>query len=203
MINLRGMSSSAAPLAEQLAQLVLQYRATGQFAQLRDELQQVAQRTTPDALVVAAEAFRDDPAVAAPLYEVIVDAQPHNARAMVILANAYWLLGTGTEVVADLATRAIASDPSNRGAWHLWALSDSDARSRTNRWRQVAERFSGDDLALANLADNAAAVAGAEKDYDMLDLAVAAYESLLARAQVPAQRDAVQTALQSLRGWKF
>ena len=197
------MSFSAPPLSEQLAHLVFQYRATGQFAQLRDELKQVAQRTTPDALVIAAEAFRDDPAVAAPLYEVIVGAQPHNARAMVILANAYWLLGTGTEVVADLANRAIASDPSNRGAWHLWALSESDARSRTSRWRQVTERFAGDDLALASLADNASSVAGAEHDYEMLDLSIAAYESLLSRADVPAQREAVETALRALRGWKF
>jgi hypothetical protein len=105
--------------------------------------------------------------------------------------------------VAELANRAIASDPANRGAWHLWALSEADPRVRTNRWRQVAERFAADDLALANLADNAAAVAGAEKDYEMLDLAVAAYESLLARADVPAQREAVETALQALRGWKF
>jgi hypothetical protein len=46
-------------------------------------------------------------------------------------------------------------------------------------------------------------VAGNEQDYDMLDLAVAAYESLLERAEQPAQRDALDTALRSLRGWKF
>jgi hypothetical protein len=56
---------------------------------------------------------------------------------------------------------------------------------------------------VANLADNAAAVASAEQDYEMLDLAIAAYESLQGRAEHPEQRSAVETALQALRGWKF
>lgn len=197
------MSTGQRQLADQIGTLVHQYREAGQFAQLRTALQAVARSATPDALVIAAESFRDDPATAAPIYEVIVETQPANARALVVLANAYWLLGTGTEVVEDLANRAIGIDPANRGAWHLWALSESDPRQRTTRWRQVTERFSGDDLALANLADNAAAVAGAEHDCEMLDLSVAAYEQLLARADEPAQRTAVETALQALRGWKF
>jgi hypothetical protein len=197
------MSSGQLRLADQLATLVHQYRAAGQFAQLRTALQAVARSATPDALVVAAEEFREDPAAAAPIYEVIVETQPSNARALVVLANAYWLLGTGPEVVEDLASRAISLDPTNRGAWHLWALSESNPRLRTNRWQQVSERFTGDDLALANLADNAAAVAGAEKDYEMLDLAVEAYESLLSRATEASQRIAVETALQALKGWKF
>lgn len=190
-------------LADQLATLVHQYRAAGQFAQLRTALQAVARSATPDALVIAAEEFREDPSAAAPIYEVIVETQPGNARALVVLANSYWLLGTGPEVVEDLASRAISIDPANRGAWHLWALSESDPRLRTKRWHQVSERFAGDDLAMANLADNAAAVAGAEKDYEMLDLAVEAYESLLSRATETSQRIAVETALQSLKGWKF
>jgi hypothetical protein len=109
----------------------------------------------------------------------------------------------GPDVVAALASRAIAADPANRGAWHLWALAESDPRQRVGRWQQVVARFPGDDLALANVADNAAGVAGNEQDYDMLDLAVAAYESLLERAEQPAQREALDTALRSLRGWKF
>ena len=71
------------------------------------------------------------------------------------------------------------------------------------RWQQVVSRFPGDDLALANVADNAAGVAGNEQDYDMLDLAVASYESLLERATEPAQQQALDTALKALRGWKF
>ena len=197
------MVKGRTPLAGALAELVATHRDQGQFARLRDALHELARRATPDALVVAAEEFRDDPAVAAPLYEVIVEAQPHNARAMVVLANAYWLLGTGPEAVQDLATRAIAADADNRGAWHLWALSESDPRQRTLRWRQVAERFPADDLAIAGVADNAASVAGAEQDYEMLDLAIEAYEVLLGRATVPAQRDAVETALRALRGWRF
>jgi hypothetical protein len=45
----------------------------------------------------------------------------------------------------------------------------------------VSERFPGDNLALAAVADNAASVAGAEHDYGMLDVAIDTYERLLER----------------------
>jgi hypothetical protein len=86
------------------------------------------------------------------VYERIVAERPTDARALVILANAYWLAGRGPEVVGDLASRAIAADPTNRGGWHLWALTESNPRRRTDRWLQVSRRFPGDDLAKANLA---------------------------------------------------
>jgi hypothetical protein len=158
---------------------------------------------TPDALIAAAETHRDDPDIVAPIYEAITNAQPENARALVILANAYWLQGRGPEVVGELATRAIAADATNRGAWHLWAISESDPRGRVMRWQQVSERFPSDNLALAATADNAASVAGAEHDYEMLDFAIVTYERLLERTTEPTQRDAVTTALAALRGWKF
>jgi hypothetical protein len=197
------MTAASPDLASSLAQVVAEYRSPAGRAQLHDRLLALARRATPDALVLVAEPYRDEPEIIAPLYEVIVDAQPTNARALVILANALWLLGAGPDAVGDLANRAIAADPPNRGAWHLWALSESDPRQRVARWRQVHARFPEDQLALANVADNAAAVAGAEHDYEMLDLAVGAYEQLLAQATVPAQRDAVETALGALKGWKF
>jgi hypothetical protein len=50
------------------------------------------------------------------------------------------------------------------------------------------------------VADNAASVAGAEQDYEMLDLSIAAYQALLERTPDPAQREAVETALRALRG---
>lgn len=189
--------------AAELATLVAEYRAHSNIAHLKQQLQALARSAIPDAVIVAAEPYRDEPDIVAPLYEVVVEAQPDNARALVMLANAYWLLGLGPEVVGALANRAIAADPGNRGAWHLWALSESDPRQRVGRWQQVVARFPGDDLALANVADNATGVAGNEQDYDMLDLAVSSYESLLERATEPAQRQALETALQALRGWKF
>ena len=91
----------------------------------------------------------------------------------------------------------------NRGAWHLWALTESNPRQRTERWRQVTTRFPDDDLAKAILADNAASLAGAEHDHEALDLAVDTYESLLTRARHPQQRAALETALKTLKGWKF
>jgi hypothetical protein len=51
------------------------------------------------------------------------------------------------------------ADPENRAAWHLWALAESDPRQRVARWQQVSARFPTDDLARANVADNAAALA--------------------------------------------
>lgn len=135
--------------------------------------------------------------------EKAVDENPNDAKALVALANAYWLTGHGPEAVGDLASRAIAADPQNRAGWHLWALAESDPRARLGRWQQVSERFPADDLARANVADNAASLAGAEHDYDALDLAIATYEQLLSSATQKEQREALDNALRSLRGWRF
>jgi hypothetical protein len=190
-------------LTTQLSTLANEYHATANLTKLREQLALLIGAATPDALIAAAETFRDEPEVVVPIYEAVVAAQPDNARAMVILANAYWLQGRGPQVVGELATKAIATDPANRGAWHLWALSESDPRSRVRRWQQVSERFPGDNLAMAAVADNAASVAGAEHDYDMLDFAIATYERLLERTTDQSQRDAVTTALGALRNWRF
>ena len=131
---------------------------------------------------------------------MIVAREPHNARALVALGNAYWLTGRGPEVVGDLASRALAADPSNRAAWHLWALTEASPRGRVQRWQQVAARFPADELAKANLADNAASLAGAEDDPVALKLAIATYESLLTTAAEPAQVAALEKALHALRG---
>ena len=135
--------------------------------------------------------------------ERAVAERPHDAQALVALANAYWLSGHGPDVVADLASRAIAADPENRGGWHLWALSEPDPRARVTRWQQVSARFPTDDLARANVADNAVALAGAEHDYDAVDLAIATYEQLLSTAERPEQREALDAAIRHLKGWKF
>ena len=132
-----------------------------------------------------------------------VNENPNDATKLVALANAYWLSGRGSEAVGELASRAIAADPDNRAGWHLWALSESDPRQRLGRWQQVSERFPKDDLARANVADNAAALAGAEHDYDALDLAIVTYEQLLSTATEREQREALDAALRSLRGWKL
>lgn len=207
VITVRGMMVPTSPgsrdLKSQLDQIANEYHASANVAALRKRIAEFIANATPDALIAAAESHRDEPDIVAPIYEAIVTAQPDNARALVILANAWWLQGRGPQAVGELATRAIAADPANRGAWHLWALSESDPRGRVTRWQQVCERFPGDDLALAATADNAASVAGAEHDYGMLDFAIETYEKLLDRATDPAQREAVATALKALRGWKF
>jgi hypothetical protein len=135
--------------------------------------------------------------------EQAVAENPNDARSLVALANHLWLSGSGPEPVSDLASRAISADPDNRAAWHLWALAESDPRQRVARWQQVSTRFPNDDLARANVADNAASLAGAEHDEDALELAIATYEELLTTAIHKDQRDALDSALRSLRGWRL
>ena len=175
------MSISQLDLSAELTAVVEEYQATSDTARLLGRLEQL---------------------IAGPIYEKIVAQRPDDARALVILANAYWLSGRGPDAVGELASRAISADPANRGAWHLWALSESDPRARTERWQQVSERFPEDDLAKASFADNAAALAGAESDPVALKLAIAAYEDLLARASHPDQKNALEGALMTLRRWR-
>lgn len=174
-----------------------------QFRQVASALREVTRAAAADDLYVAAEHFRDRPDIALPLFEDVVEAQPNNSRALVRLANCYWLVGAGPKPVAELASRAIAIDPSDRAAWHLWALAEDQPRERVARWQQVASRFPHDDLALANVADNAASVAGTERDYEMVDIAIAAFEELKTRAKRDEEHAAVDKALKTLRSWRF
>jgi hypothetical protein len=196
-------SEQVTDVAAELASAVADYRRDDNLGTLLDRLRRLAAAVDPEALTAAAEPFRDLPEVVIPVYEHVVAARPGDARAMVALANAYWLTGRGPEVVGELAARAAAAEPTNRGAWHLWALAESRVRERVVRWQQVAERFPADQLARAALADNAASLAGAEHDPLALDLAVATYESLLVEAGDPAQRRALEAAITTLRGWKL
>lgn len=179
------------------------YRADANVGALLARIADVARTADPELLAAAVEPFRGMPEVAGPAYEHIVAAKPDDARALVILANAYWLAGRGPEQVAELASRAIAADPSHRGAWHLWALTESDLRSRVNRWRQVAERFPDDQLARANLADNAASLASTDHDREALDLAIETYTALRARAERTEEKQALDRAIDTLRGWRL
>ena len=186
--------------APAIADAVADYQRSGDVPALLDRLSAAAHGATPEALASAVEPFRSIPEVAGPVYEHIVAQRPDDARALVILANAYWLAGRGPDVVGELATRAIAADAGNRGAWHLWALTEGDPRRRTERWQQVTRRFPEDDLARAALADNAASVASAEDDPAMRQLAIGTYEHLLARAGHPHQRRALEAAIEALKG---
>jgi hypothetical protein len=190
-------------LTAAVADAVARYEAQGNVVELHRRLAELADSATADALVLAAAPFERMPEVAGPLYERVVAQQPQNARALVVLGNAYWLHGRGPDVVGELATRAIAADPANRGAWHLWALCESDPRQRMHRWQQVVRRFPHDDLARALLADGAASVANAEHDDEAMVLAIATYEDLLTRATRDDQRAALTKALDTLRAWKL
>lgn len=185
-----------------IRQAVERYKSDGDMGVLQGSLAALPD-AAPTELAAAVEPFRDMPEVAGPVYERIVAAEPESARALVILANAYWLSGRGPDVVGELATRAIAADATNRGGWHLWALSEGNPRERTSRWKQVSARFPDDLLARANLADNAAALAGAEQDHEALDLAIDSYEELLEKSEVPEQREALGKAIATLKGWRF
>lgn len=196
-------SSTSRNLRAELAEAVARYESEANVAALHLRIDDLVEGAPADDLVEACEPFRQIPEVAGPVYERVVALRPDDARALVILGNAYWLAGRGPDVVGDLASRAIAADPANRGAWHLWALTEGNPRQRTQRWLQVTKRFPEDQLAKALLADNAASLAGAEHDDEALVLAVATYEDLRARATRPEQRAALDTALRTLKGWKL
>lgn len=194
------MNSPQSTVLVRLAAIVDEYRAQGNLPELLEALASLAAATDDtDALFAAADAHAAMPEVLGPLMEVVVDRQPANARALVRLANAYWLTGRGPEVVGDLASRALAADPSHRGAWHLWALTETDPRARMQRWLQVTERFPEDELAQANLADNAASVGAAEDDPVAIKLAIDTFTALRRTARHPQQVQALESAIEALR----
>jgi hypothetical protein len=197
------MPSSLADPAAALVAAVNEYHRQGDVGALLDRVQELSRAADPDALIAAAAPFRNLPEVVIPVYERVVAVRPDDAQAMVVLANAYWLTGRGADVVGTLAQRAIGADESNRGAWHLWALAESDPRARLERWVQVSQRFPADQLARAALADNAASVAGAEHDPLALDLAVKKYEGLWAEAARHEERKALEETIATLKGWKL
>lgn len=187
-----------------MAAAVKAYRQDGDIAKLLAALDAVC-HATPDTaeLVAAVEPYRELHEVAGPVYERVVEREPENAVALVALANAYWLTGRGPDVVGEIAGRALAADPANRAAWHLWALTESSPRGRMQRWQQVTQRFPEDKLAHAALADNAASVASEENDPVAMKLAVGTYEMLLATATAAQEKEALASALTTLRNWKL
>ncbi|HEV7991090.1 MAG TPA: hypothetical protein VGP25_04650 [Gemmatimonadaceae bacterium] len=197
------ISSTPTDVAAAIAAAVHEYRQQGDVGALLDRVKSLVREASPETLAAAAAPFVDLPEVVIPVYERIVETQPTQAQPMVVLANAYWLTGRGADLVGELAERARGVDPNNRGAWHLWALAESNPRARVERWQRVAEQFPADQLARAALADNAASLAGAEHDPLALDLAVRTYEGLWAEASRPAERQALEETIGKLRGWKL
>jgi tetratricopeptide (TPR) repeat protein len=195
------MSPQSLDPAAELSAAVATYTGTNDYGALLERLLALAEVTEPDALARAAEPYLTIPEVSGPLYERIVAARPNDARALVILANAYWLTGRGAEATGELAARALAADPDNRGAWHLWALTEGVPRERMMRWKQIVERFPEDDLARASLADNATSLASAERDREALQIAIRSYEMLRRKTTNPEQLKAVEQALATLRSW--
>ncbi len=183
---------------------VKDYRSEADIPSLLARLDAICGETAdPADLVVAVEPFLEMHEVAGPVYERVVEREPENAAALVALANAYWLTGRGPDVVGQIASRALVADPSNRAAWHLWALAESSPRGRMTRWHQVTMRFPDDKLAHAALADNATSVASAENDSVALKLAVGTYEMLLATAESADEKSALASALGTIKKWKF
>ena len=196
------LASPIDPAAE-IRAAVDEYRDSNNFSVLLDRLLAVSAVAELDALIAAVEPYHDIPEVAGPVYERVVAERPEDARALVILANAYWLSGRGPDAVGELASRAIAADPGNRGAWHLWALSESSPHERMTRWLQVTTRFPEDELAKANLADNAASIASTDRDREALQIALHTYRSLLRTATRPEQRQALEEAIGVMERWEL
>jgi len=195
-------SSPSTDVPAALAAAVREYRQQGDLGALRDRVKAIVREAPAAVLAPAAAPFMDLPEVVIPVYERIVEASPTEAQPMVVLANAYWLTGGGPDYVEKLANRAKQIDPANRGAWHLWALAESDLRRRVERWLAVTKQFPADQLARAALADNATSLANDEEDPVALKLAISTYEGLLAESTHTAQRMALEQSLAALRKWK-
>ena len=188
--------------SHELASAVADYQQSGDVGILLDRLKALAKRTAPTVLKTASQPYREMPEVVIPLFERIVADSPNDAQSIVVLANAYWLTGRGPDYVEQLANRAKRIDPANRGAWHLWALAESNLRKRVDRWHAVTKQFPSDQLARAALADNATSLANDEEDPVALKLAISTYEGLLAESTHTAQRMALEQSLAALRKWK-
>ena len=197
------MNDRTSAAARALDRAVGSYREDSDFAALIAEISSICDNASVSEIITAVEPYIDMPEVAGPAYERVVDQRPNDARSLVVLASAYWLTGRGPDIVGELASRALSADPDNRGAWHLWALTESDPRRRMERWLQVSRRFPDDYLARANLADNATSLAGAENDPVALALAIDNYELLLAGATHPDEHQAIERALETLRNWRI
>jgi hypothetical protein len=196
------LASPIDPAAE-IAAAVDDYRDSNNFSVLLDRLLAISAESDLDALIAAVEPYHTIPEVAGPVYERVVAERPDDARALVILANAYWLSGRGPDAVGELASRAIAVDPANRGAWHLWALSESSPHERMSRWLQVTQPLPDEELAKASLADNAASIASTDRDREALQIALHAYRSLLRTATRPEQRLALEEAIGVMEKWNL
>ncbi|MBX9928922.1 MAG: hypothetical protein K2X99_08415 [Gemmatimonadaceae bacterium] len=193
------MGSPIIGLGAEVTAIVDEYRHTADVPRLLERLDLVAARaTSAEELMLAVKPYLEMHEVAGPIYERVIERDPNNAQALVILANAYWLTGRGGDVVGDLASRALAIDPANRGAWHLWALSEGVPRTRLQRWQQVVARFPDDDLAKATMADNAAGIGASEDDPAAMQLALDTFKELRARATRPEQRNALDEAITAL-----
>jgi hypothetical protein len=191
------------PLSDQLSAALAQYEKDDNLGALFDTVRALAKSADVDSLVAAAEPHKDRPEIVIPIYEHVTAARPRESRALVVLANAYWLTGRGPDVVGELAERAKIADPDNRASWHLWALAEPSVRGRVERWQQVSGKFPDDQLARAALADNAASLAGAEHDPLALELAITTYEGLWQESPTPTQRRALEATLETLRAWKL
>src|SRR5690348_14260458 len=98
------MMTSPGDHTAELASAVEAYRESSDVGALFERLASIVQHGDADALIAAVEPYHDIPEIAGPIYERIVEDRPTDARALVILANAYWLSGRGPEAVGALAS---------------------------------------------------------------------------------------------------
>jgi hypothetical protein len=196
-------TSGARPLTHLLADLVEAYQRNSDLGALMDAVAALAKQHAAAEVKDAVHPYQALPEVVIPAYEALVARADADAQSMVVLANAYWLTGRGTDAVERLAMRARTLDAGNRGAWHLWALAHPEVRGRVDRWRQVVATFPGDHLARAALADNATSLANDEHDPVALRTAIDTYAGLLAETVDVHQRMALESTLQTLKGWQF
>ena len=173
------------------------YQRSGDVGVLFDQLKALAKRTAPD----VAQDGRRSPSATCPKSSSRSTSGSSPTRRTTRRRWSCWPTPTGSPAAvptpsSSSPSRAKEIDPNNRGAWHLWALTQADLRKRVERWLEVTKRFPGDQLARAALADNATSLANDEQDPVALKLAIATYEGLLAESKQTAQRLAIEESSQ-------
>ena len=112
-----------------LGAIVQEYHQRGDVPRLLEQVATLAQAAPSDQLLIAVEPFRDMHEVAGPIYEVIAEREPNNAKVLVALANAYWL---------SVALNARHTGADNVQLLHAWqrarqcVLTSTDSRSKRN-----------------------------------------------------------------------
>ena len=87
---------------EQLESALASYDKDDNLGTFMDAVRGIAKSASIEELIALAAPYTEHHEVIIPIYEHITAQRPNDAKALVALANAYWLTGRGPDVVGEL-----------------------------------------------------------------------------------------------------